>query len=208
MSNVAIIGAGGHGRVVADALMSQGIRVLGYLDPALGIGTEVGGLTVLGDDSWLEDNSEVAVAVGVGATKDLGPRTRIFDSIRGNRIVGCVHSSAVVGTSTKIHATAQIFAGCIVNHSSFIGRNVVMYTGSIVEHDCVVGEHSYLSPRTTLCGGVKVGASVFIGAGAVVLPNVTIGDGATIAAGAVVTVNVDENSTVMGVPAKVVDSQQ
>ena len=82
----------------------------------------------------------------------------------------------------------------------------MLYTGSIVEHDCVVGEHSYLSPRVTLCGGVQVGRRVFIGAGATVLPNVSIGDGATIAAGAVVTSDVDANSTVMGVPAKVVDS--
>ena len=206
MSEVVIVGAGGHARVVADAFGSRQVGIRGFVDPSAAVGAEIGGYPVLGDDSWLASNPSSLVCVGIGATKDVSLRARIFDSLIDHRVVGCTHASAIIGTATKIHATAQILAGCIVNHSAFIGANTVLYTGSIVEHDCVVGEHSYLSPRVTLCGGVQVGRRVFIGAGATVLPNVTIGDGATIAAGAVVTSNVDANVTVMGVPAKVVDS--
>lgn len=206
MSEVVIVGAGGHARVVADAFRSRQVDIRGFVDPDAKVGTEIGGYPVLGDDSWLTSNPSSLVCVGIGATKDVSLRERIFDSLVDHRVIGCTHASAIIGTATKIHSTAQILAGCIVNHSAFIGANTVLYTGSIVEHDCVVGEHSYLSPRVTLCGGVQVGRRVFIGAGATVLPNVTIGDGATIAAGAVVTSNVGANDTVMGVPAKVVDS--
>jgi len=206
MSEVVIVGAGGHARVMADAFGSRNVGIRGFVDPSAAVGAEIGGYPVLGDDSWLASNPSSLVCVGIGATKDVSLRARIFDSLIDHRVVGCTHASAIIGTATKIHSTAQILAGCIVNHSAFIGANTVLYTGSIVEHDCVVGEHSYLSPRVTLCGGVQVGRRVFIGAGATVLPNVTIGDGATIAAGAVVTSNVDANVTVMGVPAKVVDS--
>lgn len=208
MSELVIVGAGGHARVVADALASRGVRAHGLIDPSTPVGTQVGGYTVLGDDSWLTTNPTALVCVGVGATKDVALRERIIASLAEHRVVGCTHVTAVIGTATKIHATAQILAGCIINHSAYIGANTVLYTGSIVEHDCVVGEHSYLSPRVTLCGGVKIGARVFIGAGATVLPNVMIGDGATIAAGAVVTEDVGANRTVMGVPAKVVDSSR
>ena len=206
MSEVVIVGAGGHAKIVADALATQGVVVRGFVDPSAPIGTDIGGHPVLGDDSWLANNPSSLICIGIGATKDVSLRERVFGSFKDHRVVGCTHATATIGTATKIHATAQVLAGCIVNHSAFIGANTVLYTGSIVEHDCVVGEHSYLSPRVTLCGGVQVGRRVFIGAGATVLPNVSIGDGATIAAGAVVTSDVDANSTVMGVPAKVVDS--
>ena len=206
MNEVVIVGAGGHARVLADVFASQGTKVVGFLDPSVPVGTDVGGHPVLGDDTWLTNHPDSPVCVGVGATKDVTLRERIFGSLVGQRVVGCIHASAVIGTATRIHGSAQVLAGCIINHSAVINANAVVYTGSIVEHDCVVGEHSYLSPRVTLCGGVKIGARVFVGAGATVLPNVTIGDGATIAAGAVVTADVDANRTVMGVPAKVVDS--
>lgn len=208
MTDVVIVGAGGHGRVVADCLTSSGISVRGFLDSKFAIGTDIGGHPVLGDDSWLIDNPSSIVCLGIGATKDVAARERLFNSLSGHRVVGCTHDSVIVGTAAKIHVTAQVLAGCVVNHSSFVGANAVLYSGSIIEHDCLVGEHSYLSPRVTLCGGVRVGARVFIGAGATVLPNVVIGDGATIAAGAVVTENVNENVTVMGVPAKVIDSSR
>jgi UDP-perosamine 4-acetyltransferase len=206
MSEVVIVGAGGHARVVADALVSRGVQVRGFVDPSVPVGSDVGGFHVLGDDSWLINNPSTLVCLGIGATKDVALRERIFGSLADQRVIGCTHATAIIGTATRIHATAQVLAGCIINHSAFVGANTVLYTGSIIEHDCVIGEHSYLSPRVTLCGGVKVGARVFIGAGATVLPNVKIGDGATIAAGAVVTSDVDANRTVMGVPAKVVDS--
>lgn len=208
MSEVVIVGAGGHGKVVADALASRGLGIRGFVDPSISVGTRVGGYTVLGDDSWLADNPSALVCLGVGATKDVSLRERIFGSLTDRNVIGCTHATAIIGTATKIHATAQVLAGCIINHSAFVGANTVLYTGSIIEHDCVIGEHSYLSPRVTLCGGVKIGARVFIGAGATVLPSVSIGDGATIAAGAVVTEDVDANRTVMGVPAKVVDSSR
>jgi UDP-perosamine 4-acetyltransferase len=208
MTDVVIVGAGGHARVLADAFASQGTKVLGFLDPSIPAGTDVGGHSVLGDDSWLADHPSSPVCVGVGATKDVALRERIIELLAGHRVVGCIHASAVIGTATKIHGSAQVLAGCIINHSAVINANVVVYTGSIVEHDCVVGEHSYLSPRVTLCGGVTIGERVFIGAGAVLLPGVVIGDGATIAAGAIVTENVDVGVTVMGVPAKVVDSSR
>jgi len=208
MTQVVIVGAGGHGRVVADVLVSQGAVIRGFIDPNVETGCNVGGHTVLGDDTWLNANPNSFVSVGIGATKDVTLRESVYRSLADHRVVGCIHSTAVIGTAARIHSTAQILAGSVVNHSAFIGENVVVYTGSIVEHDCVISAHTYLSPRVTLCGGARIGSRVFIGAGALVLPNVEIGDGAIIAAGAVVTEDVDANRTVMGVPAKVVDSHR
>ena len=212
MSNVVIVGAGGHARVIIDVLASRGIVPTGVLDPHAEPGTLVSGVTVLGDDTWLDANrtEDLRVVVGLGSTGSVAVREGMFDLLRskGLTVVGCVHASAVIGSDCRVDTTAQVLPGCVINHSATLGANVVVYSGTIVEHDCVVDDHAYLSPGVTLCGGVHVGRSAFIGAGATVLQGVRIGASAVVAAGAVVTRDVADGATVMGVPAKVVDSAQ
>jgi UDP-perosamine 4-acetyltransferase len=212
MSETVIVGAGGHARVLVDVLASRGVTLHGLLDPNLPVGADVGGIHVLGDDSWLDNHRErnPRVVIGIGSTGSVRARVNIFDSLRqqGHHVVGAVHLSTIEGSNCRIDQTAQVLPGCVINHSATIGANVVLYSGVIVEHDCTISDHAYLSPRVTLCGGSTVGARSFIGAGATVLPGVTIGADVIVGAGAVVTRNVPEGLTVMGVPAKVVDSHQ
>ena len=208
MNYVVIVGAGGQGRLIADALLSQGVTVHGFVDPGHEVGTLIGGIPILGDDSWITSHPEVALAIGMGATRDTNQREAMYNRFKDHRIVGCMHSSVSLGTATKVHATAQIMANCLINHSSTIGENVVIHSGSIVEHDAVIEAHAYLSPRVTFCGTVHVGPRVFIGASSTIIQNVSIGEGATIAAGSVVTHDVPPNSLMMGVPARIVESKQ
>lgn len=208
MTDVVIIGAGGQGRLIADALLSQGVPVRGFVDPGHEVGSLIAGIPVLGDDNWIANHPEVAVAIGVGATRDTSQREAMYKRFTNHRIVGCMHSSALLGTATKVHGTAQIMANCLINHSSSIGENVVVHSGSIIEHDAVIEAHTYLSPRVTFCGTVHVGPRVFIGASSTIIQNISIGEGATIAAGSVVTHDVPPNSLVMGVPARIVESKQ
>jgi UDP-perosamine 4-acetyltransferase len=212
MSQVIIVGAGGHARVLIDVLASQGITPLGLLDPGITPNTSVAGIPVLGDDSWLDkhrtDNHRVVV--GIGSTGSVAARLNIFESLqaKGVDVVGAIHSSAIIGSLCSIDDTAQILPRCVINNSATLGANVVLYSGVIVEHDCVINDHAYLSPGVTVCGGAQIGARSFLGASATVLPGVRIGSNVVVGAGAVVTRDVADGVTVMGVPAKVVDSSQ
>jgi sugar O-acyltransferase (sialic acid O-acetyltransferase NeuD family) len=212
MNDIVIVGAGGHARVLIDVLATRGVVPRGLIDPQVECGTIISNVEVLGDDSWLDGHrgKDLDIVVGIGSTGSVTARMNVFDSLRakGFAIAGCIHSSVVIGSNCRIDITAQVLPGCVINNSATIDANVVLYTGSIVEHDCVVEEHAYLSPRVTLCGNVRVGARSFVGAGATVLPGVRIGANAVVAAGAVVTQDVADGQTVMGVPAKVVDSTQ
>lgn len=212
MNRIVIVGAGGHARVLIDVLASRGVTPLGVVDPRTEPGTLVSGVEVLGDDTWLDTHrdDDLFVVIGLGSTGSVALRESMFDSLRsgGFTVTGCVHQSTIIGAGCRIDATAQILPGCVINNSATIGTNVVVYSGTIVEHDCVVGDHAYLSPGVTLCGGAHVGRSSFVGAGATVLQGVHIGANAVVAAGAVVTRDVADGATVMGVPAKVVDSAQ
>lgn len=212
MNDLVIVGAGGHARVLLDVLASRGVTPIGVLDPRNEPGTFVSGIPVLGDDSWLDSRvgDDLRVIVGIGSTGSVSARAGAFDSLRaqGFTVVGCVHASTVIGSNCRIDPTAQVLPGCVINHSATIGANTVLYSRSTVEHDCIVDDHAYLSPGVTLCGGAHVGPRSFIGAGATILQGVRIGAGALVAAGAVVTRDVADGATVMGVPAKVVDSDQ
>jgi UDP-perosamine 4-acetyltransferase len=212
VSGVVIVGAGGHARVLIDVLASRGVTPIGVLDPRTETGTSVSGIPVLGDDSWLDTGNvdDIQVIVGIGSTGSVASRVGAFDSLRskGFTVVGCVHASSVIGSNCQIDLSAQVLPGCVINHSATIGANTVLYSNTTVEHDCIVDDHAYLSPRVTLCGGAHVGPRSFIGAGATILQGVRIGAGALVAAGAVVTRDVADGATVMGVPAKVVDSDQ
>lgn len=212
MNTLVIVGAGGHARVLVDVLASRGLTPHGLIDPNVAVGSIVAGITVLGDDSWLDDHHAMnpQVVVGIGSTGSVRTRLGIYDQLqhKGFQVVGAVHTSTIVGSDCTINHTAQILPGCVVNNAATVGANVVLYSGVVVEHDCTIDDHAYLSPRVTLCGAAKVGARSFLGAGATVLPGVTIGSDVIVGAGAVVNRDVPDGVTVMGVPAKVVDSHQ
>lgn len=210
MIGTIVVGAGGHAKVVAEALAAAGSPVRGFVDPSVPVGTTILHGAVLGDDAWLDavPAHERIVAVGVGATSSVALRRRIIDSLlaAGATVTGCRHPSAVVAASATLDPTAQVLALALVNPSATVGAHAVVYSGAVVEHDCTVGPFAYLSPRTVLCGGALVGAGAFIGAAATVLPGVSVGDGATVGAGAVVVDDVPAGATAVGVPARVVDS--
>ena len=210
MTGTVVVGAGGHAKVVADALAAAGGTVRGFVDPSVPAGTTVVHGSVLGDDAWLASLpvAERTVAVGVGATSSVALRQKVVASLvaAGATIVGCRHPSAVVAPSAIVDPTAQILALSIINPSATVGAHAVVYSSAVVEHDCSVGAFAYLSPRTVLCGGARVGDGAFVGAAATVLPGVTVGAGARVGAGAVVTDDVPPRATVVGVPARVVDS--
>lgn len=105
-------------------------------------------------------------------------------------------------TGIEIHPGAQIGEGLFIDHghgvvigeTAIIGDNVTLYQG--VTLGGTGKEHGKRHPT--------VGSNVMIGAGAKVLGSVTIGDNCKIGAGSVVLEDVPSNSTVVGVPGRIV----
>jgi sugar O-acyltransferase (sialic acid O-acetyltransferase NeuD family) len=210
MARLLILGAGGHGRAVADLARACGFTVAGFTDRSLSAGGL--GTPVLGTDAELaalirpqQINGGV---VGVGNTA-LGRRAQLYDVLvaAGVPQPALVHPRAIASPSCEVGAGSVVFAGSVLGGGVRIGTNAVLYSGVVVEHECVLCDHAYLSPGVVLSGQVTVEAGAFLGSGAIVLPGLRVGAGAVVAAGAVVTADVPPGQTVMGVPARAARSE-
>jgi sugar O-acyltransferase (sialic acid O-acetyltransferase NeuD family) len=203
MLRIACVGAGGHGKVVADAAVSLARdEIVGFLDddPSLA-GRSVVGLPVLGPISAWRDFGIEAIVPAIGANR---ARREIIlrETSQGATAMTIIHPSAIISGWAELCAGVTVMAGAVVNAGAVVGENAIVNTGAIVEHDCLIGPHVHIAPGCCLAGEVSVGEGTFLGIGSRVLPSVRVGDWCVIGAGAVVTKDVEDNITVVGVPAR------
>lgn len=209
---VVVLGAGGHGRVILDALLAADqSEVVGFLDDDLKReGERVFGFPVLGLTSQLKELAEkvgferVAVAVGDNFVRDQKLR-QVQES--GLRAATVVHPSARISRFVEIGNGVVILAGAVINPGTILEDNVCVNTAASVDHDNHLGRSCHIFPHATLTGGVRVGEFSYIGSGAVVNPYLRIGNYAYVGAGAVVTRDVSEGIVVAGVPAREIKKQ-
>jgi len=200
VSPLLIFGAGGHGRVLADAalLTHQWDRILvsdrklpeneSDMFPGVPFVTAAAALA-------LEPSVHVAIGNNHFRQKEAG--------VWGHeRLVSVVHPAAVVSVFSSMGSGCFVAAGAVVGPSARVGMGVIINHGAVVDHDVEVGAFSHIAPNASLGGHVKLGQRVLIGSGAVVLPCIMIGDDVTIGAGSVVNVNLLEPGTYAGIPAR------
>lgn len=192
-----IYGAGGHGQVVAEALLAAGQRVLGFFDD--GVTGTVLGLPVFGPYS-AQLHPEALLILAVGS-----PQLRARLAAQVSHAWGrAVHPSATLSPTAQVGVGAMVLPSAVVHTHARIGAHAIVNSAAVVEHHCTIGAFVHVSPGAVLCGGAQVGEGTLIGPGVVVEKQVRIGSYCTVAAGAVVVRDVPDGTTVMGVPARVV----
>lgn len=208
-TRIIVVGAGGHGRVVADALLAAGETVIGFVDadPALAR-TSIMGLPILGGDEALSglDRAVHLLANGIGGTGTMPPtpRRRIGErlQVQGWRFAKVRHPTVTLAPSARLDEGVQLLAGAIVQSGASIGAQAIINTAAVVEHDCQIGAYSHVSIGAILCGDVTIGEECHVGAGAIVIQGVRLGAGMVVGAGAAVVRSEDEPGLLLGVPAK------
>lgn len=194
-----IYGAGGHGKVVLDAMQLGLIDCSGFIDDRdLGVHASLQVYSTLDIDG----NSDAYIHLAIGNCKT---REHLANILERFSFFSVVHPNAVVARTSKIGEGSFLAALSIIAPDASVGCHCIINHSAVIDHDCHVDDFVHLAPHVALGGGVKVGKGVLVGSGAIVLPGLQIGDYAVIGAGAVVTKNVTSGTTVAGNPARILN---
>ena len=196
MNRLIIIGAGGHGKVIADAALKNGYTNICCVDDnATG---DVMGFPIIGttaDVECLNDgNTDFVIGIGNNAIR------KTIAEIHNVNWVSIVHPSAQIGFDAEIGKGTVVMANAVVNVCAKVGEHCIINTGAIVEHDNVIENYAHISPNVALGGTVRIGSLTHVGIGATVKNNTEICSDCTIGAGAVVIKSIKEPGTYVGVP--------
>lgn len=200
-----IIGASGHGKVVADIALSLGKwEEIYFLDDDKSIKKSLG-LEVIGTTDKIADYiDEYDMFVGIGNNEI---RKKLYMKLEqlGASIPVLVHPSAVVGKEVTIDKGTVVMAGVVINCSTTIGKGCIINTGARIDHDNLIEDFVHISPGSLLAGTVTIGECTWLGIGSVVRNNIKIAKKCLIGAGAVVVRNITKNGVYIGVPAKKIE---
>ncbi len=201
MSTLVILGAGGHGRVVADAALSQEPQravVATDRNPARCAGQLLPGVALQALEAALA-GADALVHVAIG---DNTARQRESEALGVRRLATIIHPHASVSPHAQIAQGCFIAAQAVVAPGARLGQGVIVNHGAVVDHDGQIGEYCHIAPGATLGGGVTLGAGVLAGSGSRILPGLSVCAGAVIGAGAVVHQSLSEPGVYAGVPAR------
>lgn len=202
MRRLALLGASGHGKVVADAALAGGWDAVEFFDDAWPQLQSNGPWSVTGDSTALMarlgEFQGVIVSIGDCAVR--------LDKHRALQAAGAplatvVHPAAVVSRQAMLGAGTVVMAGAVVNIDAIVGQAGIINTGATVDHDCHLGDAVHICPGAHLSGNVQIGHGSWVGVGAAVKQGITLGARVMVGAGAVVVLAVPDGFTVVGNPA-------
>lgn len=199
MKQLVIIGASGHGKVVADIARRTGYDAISFLDDNEAL-TECGGYAVVGKSSrYVDYDCDVIVAIGNPKIRE---RIQKDVEIAGKNVPILVHPNASIAENVDIGSGTVVVAGAVINPGTRIGRGCIINTGASVDHDCEVADFVHVAVGAHVAGEVKIGERTWIGAGSTVSNNIRICADCMIGAGAVAVKDIGKSGTYVGVPAK------
>jgi sugar O-acyltransferase (sialic acid O-acetyltransferase NeuD family) len=204
MSSLIIVGAGGHGRVIADTAIAAGWSDILFYDDAFPTYRKIGPWDVCGtSQDLLHSRTDTPVVIGIG---DNHIRIKKAQELAraGFHFTSVIHPSAIISPSVTIGQGSVIFGGVVMNSCAIIGDHCIINTHATVEHDCHLQTGVHISPNAALGGGTQIGALSWVGIGASVKQGIIIGSSVIVGAGAAVIKNLPNQCTAVGVPARTI----
>lgn len=206
MSGLVIVGTGGFAREAHEALEARGeaARFLGFLDDAPNAPRQVHDAPVLGSTAWATNHREVDVVVAIGKP---AVRRRVVQRLveQGvTRFGRIIDPRANIGRRVSVGEGSIVLAGASVTTDARIGRHVVVNPLATIAHDCTLDDFVLVAPGAKVSGNVRVATGADLGTNATILQGLTIGAWSIVGAGATVLQDVPPDTTVVGVPAKVI----
>ena len=166
--HVIVIGAGGHGRSVAEAILLLGRdELIGFVDDGADANAKVWTYPILGRTDSLhtlrEHADAVVVAIGNNTVREkLHARAREV----GFELLSVIHPTAFVSPTAALGSGCAVMAGAVVGTEAHLGEGVIVNCGATVDHHCRVGAFGHLGVNACMAGGSVLGHRAWMQAGA------------------------------------------
>lgn len=205
MKRLAIIGASGHGKVVAEAALSSLWDSVEFYDDNYPTKSELDGLYIRGNFERMLENSDFyhGFHVAIGDNK---ARLKILEQLLASDLhcPNIISPSAVISQTASLGVGISIMANVVINARTIVGNGVILNTSCSVDHDCNISAGVHISPGAHLAGNVSIGNCSWVGIGSAVIEGKVIGIGSIVGAGSVVTSDIPNNVTAVGVPSRAI----
>ncbi len=200
-----IIGASGHGKVVADiAIKMNKWRDIHFLDDDESIKSsmEIKVIGKIADILKYIDYYDFIVGIGNNYIRE---KIQSELEVMGASLPVLIHPKAIIGEQVEIGIGSVVMAGAIINCCTRIGKGCIINTGATLDHDNLIEDYVHISPGVHTAGAVHIEKSSWLGIGSIVSNNTKITRNCKIGAGAVVVSDITKPGTYVGVPAKKID---
>lgn len=195
MNRLIIVGAGGHGKVIADNAIKNGYTDISFVDDNTTdscMGFHIVG-TCADIERFNDGNTDFIIGIGNNAVRAIIAKSHEVNW------VSLIHPSAQIATNVSIGKGTVIMAGAVVNACAIIGKHCIINTSAIVEHDNIIGDYVHISPGVKLSGTVTIGERTWIGTGTSVINNIDICEEVIVGVGSVVIKDIKNKGTYFGI---------
>ena len=169
MIETILIGAGGHGKVVLDAVLSNlntDIKIIGFLDD--GNIKKIYGIKKIGNIKDFVNYTNKKFHIALGNNKF---REKIAKELGEDKLISITHKTAYVSSMSNIGNGTYIGAMAVINPECEIGKGCIINTGTIVEHNSCIGDYSHLSYRVLVGSESKISSRTMIEMGRIIERN-------------------------------------
>lgn len=191
---IAIIGAGGHGKVIGEIALLNEYEIIHFFDDQVSKIKEFPFKLIDNVDyleKCLKDYSDFFVAIGNNQT-----RSKMIDWLRSRKmnIVNLAHPSATISKLSSLGKGNCIMANAVINAGTLIKDGVIINTSASIDHDCLIADFCHISPNCSISGGVRIGKFSHLGTGTSVHPGINIGKNVKSGIGSKIFKNILDNS--------------
>ncbi|MDB2382117.1 acetyltransferase [Candidatus Pelagibacter bacterium] len=187
---IAIIGAGGHGKVVGEIASLNQYKIIDFFDDKENEIKEFP-FTISGSFDYLKEHLKDYDAFFVA----IGDNEMRFNKIEWLKkqkinIVSLVHPRSTISKFSSLGIGSCVMANAVVNPGTLIKEGAIINSSASVDHDCIIEHFAHISPNCSLSGSVRIGKFSHLGTGTSVHPGIHIGNNVKTAVGSKIFKNI------------------